>query len=454
MMNSLYRTLPIILSLIFHVGVANAKTFKGQAAFSQGLAIKNSEPTSNATFRVDWKLWTLLGEPVDRMVVKWGFSDNIRITIPIDSRSSNVFNSGNSGYISVRECNSYKHISTNSQLADQFCVTRIIMREIRVTELKVENRLGGLGATDCYIFDAGVIDKPGFNNKLGPVSFNTPGSKEWKKSFVSCYKGLSNRYHSVSAAKKFFKSNKSWNSSNTSASISEIKYNFSPVLNFLIMKKKEQERRALKKNHDQKYKVKKRIKKSEFEYDPLADLSEEVYEKDHQSELLSIISSDFAQADKHLSSLTRAGEKDLSITKERVSKRSLPIDKLIVIRDTDSGLYGYGLKNGAMKIPYRFKSARDFSDGLAAIKIENDNNWKFINYRGEIVINTNYDTLEQSFENGRAVFTELLRTEDHGCDGGYVDVNKKYTIDKNNSLVDTDEYTTRRSQICLKSYKY
>jgi len=400
----------IILALSFYVGVANAKTFQGQATFSQGLAAEISEPTSNAVFRVDWKLWTLLGEPVDRMVVKWGFSDSARITIPIDSSLYNIFTPG---YIVVRECNSYKHISTNSQLADEYCVPREVMQGIRVTDLKVEISFGHLGATDCYIFDAGVVNKPGFDNKLGPVSFNTPGSKEWKKSFFTCFEVLGNRYHSVSAAKKFFKINKSWNSSNTSASISEIKYNFSTVLNFIIMMEKEQEKKDSRKIDEKKYKIKKRNKISEFDGDFLEDLVADIHENDYQEELKNKISNKFDRADEYLSALARDVDKDLSITKERVSKRSLPSDKLIVVRDDTSGLYGYKLKDGPLKIDYKFVRAENFSEGLAAVN--DGSKWGFINIYDEVVIPYEYETLKTNFKNGAA----LLENYSHEYDKEY-----------------------------------
>ena len=67
------------------------------------------------------------------------------------------------------------------------------------------------------------------------------------------------------------------------------------------------------------------------------------------------------------------------------------------------GMKGYIDVHGDMPIGFKYDDAKDFSDGLAAIKL--NELWGFIDYCGDIVIPCQYDEVE-SFREGRAVVTK------------------------------------------------
>ena len=63
------------------------------------------------------------------------------------------------------------------------------------------------------------------------------------------------------------------------------------------------------------------------------------------------------------------------------------------------GPWGYIDRNGTLVIPYKFEYVRDFSDGLAAVSIQNK--WGYIDQSGQLVIPAHYDQAGP-FSEGRA----------------------------------------------------
>ncbi|OHD53420.1 MAG: hypothetical protein A2014_04025 [Spirochaetes bacterium GWF1_49_6] len=89
----------------------------------------------------------------------------------------------------------------------------------------------------------------------------------------------------------------------------------------------------------------------------------------------------------------------------------------------DMMLNGYIGKSGEVKIPFRYKDARDFSEGLAAVITTNAGGygkWGYINLKGEMVIAPQFDTALD--------FHEGLAAVRVGSKWGYIDRNGKYVI--------------------------
>lgn len=91
----------------------------------------------------------------------------------------------------------------------------------------------------------------------------------------------------------------------------------------------------------------------------------------------------------------------------------------IAVEDEYGALkYGFVNEKGEMVIVAQYDAARSFSDGFAAVKI--DEKWGFINKKGEIIIMPHFDHV-RDFHNGLARFT-------NGEKWGFVDKNGNYAI--------------------------
>ena len=76
------------------------------------------------------------------------------------------------------------------------------------------------------------------------------------------------------------------------------------------------------------------------------------------------------------------------------------VDYIDVRSENNPYLYGYKDKLGVLVIDYKYKDARNFSEGMAAIQMDN-NKWGFISYDGTLIIPCTYDNVE-NFKDGKA----------------------------------------------------
>ncbi|OHD55033.1 MAG: hypothetical protein A2Y33_14590 [Spirochaetes bacterium GWF1_51_8] len=94
-------------------------------------------------------------------------------------------------------------------------------------------------------------------------------------------------------------------------------------------------------------------------------------------------------------------------------------------------LSGYIGKSGEVKIPFRYKDARDFSEGLAAVILTNANaggKWGYINTKGDLVIQPQFDAA-LDFHEGLAAVRVMGKW-------GYIDRNGKFVIPPQFSYAD------------------
>lgn len=98
------------------------------------------------------------------------------------------------------------------------------------------------------------------------------------------------------------------------------------------------------------------------------------------------------------------GDKD---TSRPISPRPL-IDGRRAYKDLANGLYGYINEKCEVVIPARFINALDFSDGLAAVMIKDDNveKWGFIDTAGNFVISPIYSYMPGDFHEGFATVSK------------------------------------------------
>ena len=101
---------------------------------------------------------------------------------------------------------------------------------------------------------------------------------------------------------------------------------------------------------------------------------------------------------------------------------------LAAVKEKETGRYGYIDQNGNLVIPYKYSSAGDFSEGLAMVELQGEqNNFSvgFINTKGQMVIAPDR-WLKNNFSNGLAA----VRTEKDGqFVYGFMDTSGKITIE-------------------------
>lgn len=104
--------------------------------------------------------------------------------------------------------------------------------------------------------------------------------------------------------------------------------------------------------------------------------------------------------------------------------------KMCVKVGDDSYLYGYIDRNGNEVVPAKYSECNDFSNGLAAVRIEN--NWGFVDSKGDMVIEAKYALVTDFADNGLA----FARLSD-GSMAGYIDKTGAYkiTLDKQNTYI-------------------
>ena len=84
------------------------------------------------------------------------------------------------------------------------------------------------------------------------------------------------------------------------------------------------------------------------------------------------------------------------------------------------GLWGYASSDGQIRIQPRFNTVRGFSEGVAAVKL--DEKWGFINVNGETVVPCEYDEVDSNFENGS---------------GRLIKDDEVYVFDENGEIIDS-----------------
>ncbi len=332
----------VIMQVVLLPLIASANPVSGRSTISAGPDIdyfsitkdlykqRSKQGSTNANFKINWKLWTLFGESVDNSNASWSFKSEFpHIYLPRGNWDKKIlFNKDRKIGISVTQCLS-DGISTPASVIADFCVPIEVLRNIKVTELQVnvyfEKWLSGKRNTYRYTFDVGAMKKPGVRGEYGEISFNSPGSKDWKYTFKDGGGIAFNdrgEYLSVEKSMQFFKVKPKA----IGAKIENIKYDFTKVISYLLDRAKKNKMSSLKEEDNQRFEVSSEAPEEEFSYDPLGDLEDSVYEEYQDNDFSGLVNRDFNGAEKALSSRISNKKNELKLTRARISKRKLPKD--------------------------------------------------------------------------------------------------------------------------------
>lgn len=121
-------------------------------------------------------------------------------------------------------------------------------------------------------------------------------------------------------------------------------------------------------------------------------------------------------------------------------------DGLLCVLDND-GYYGYINIDGEYVIEPKFKNARDFSEGLAAVSVyyNDEEMWGYINTQGEFIIEPQF-TRAYSFSEG------LARIEGKDRTYGYIDSSGEYVIEP--QFLDAHAFSEGLAVVQTKEEKY
>lgn len=343
--------------------------YKGKGKIQLG--DETNRPWVSGQLDFKWKVWTLVGEPVDMLTARWNIHK-----INFDGTGNSKLKNQKTGSYVYEVCKNKENGS---------CIPANIMAQSRIVNLKI---YGFIKQNDssirarAYLFDAGVMAKPyahNYQNKYGSWSYNTPGSPSWEKTFV---KSMSNDlkiydYLKPKTAKRLMKQGFKIDS----YKIAELDLDLTAVKRYIIERNKQYDKsKIVKKAKKEKAHTQKQQKKSN---DPFAALEgmykEEVIEEKIQNSD-SIINDQYASVDYSLSSEARTKSHILQMTKDRVDNRfvssgnktpkSYSISKTINISSNElsdyyevevqaslsSGLLISGLKKYAEEVHYLFIS--------------------------------------------------------------------------------------------------
>ncbi len=381
-----------------------------------------SKETSNASINVDWKLWTLLEEPVDLATASWSFKNKeAKLSYPVEPWANILIPVNNSSKsINITECrgdNDFRH----SGVFLGYCVPEKVIRNISITELlvdvKFESWNSGTRKVYTYTFDVGVMSRPSFNGQAGKRSFNIAGSKDWKSSFIDDH----GRFHTKSSSKEFFR----LDAKVIGINIKSIKYDFTSIISYLVNKIRDDRMTTLKDIDDREFDIQSSTPKEEFDYDPLGDLEDEVYEDHIEDNSAKQIEEEYGDIDRYLNDEMYQKRKEITATKSRVDKRFLLTNKLSRVRNAATDLYGYSLESGKIVIPQKFKSAKPFHNNLAAVN--NGKKWGFIDIKGRLVIGYKYDKVLKELKDGVIIVENFTRhkSESHTVYRSYCGRSKK-----------------------------
>ena len=298
----------------------------------------NAEESVNGSLKYKWKLWTLMGEPVDMLMAQWRIQ-GVDFSPGYNPKEDEKLKSPRTGSLSYSVCYGKE---------DYDCVPKHIMQKARIVELKMIGHGGGKFRTRSkkysYIFDAGVMAKPGidpnaYTSTYGKWSYNTPGSKNWDNCF---------EHETAERSKQIMKSKIGLNY----FSIDTIKFDLSDIKRYIIKRNKEYHKRELmKKAKQEKSKQEKassRKSQQQTNNDPFAALeavhSDEIIKKNIENienkiqNTNNIINERYASVDSSLRSEARIKESIFQATKDRVDNRSVSsgnrIPKSYVVKKT------------------------------------------------------------------------------------------------------------------------
>lgn len=289
---------------------------KGEGSLSlYDITSENEVVTGDLKYK--WRLWTLVGEPVDMLVAKWNIQSVDFFKEP--KKVADKLTNPSTGDLKYTVC---EEIETTG------CIPKHIMEKAKIVKLKllgIGNSMGHWSTqapSYSYLFDAGVMSKPYasygvLDDHYGKWSYNTPGSKNWDTCFEESTEEQS---------KEIMKSKINF----YQFRIHTIKFDFSEVKRYII-------------NQNEKYYTEQERER----YDSIVTQSDDPFEvlekldKEKSSGKQAMNSDDihkgYKEAKRQLKEEAKKKESILQVTKHRVAQRVIPIEKDVFI-DSSTGL--------------------------------------------------------------------------------------------------------------------
>lgn len=385
-------------------------TLKFENTPLQDINYFNKKISLKYSIQINWKLWTLLGEPV------------------IDSKARWIFHS-----LTIQEGNSSRTYNYCNEKEGEFCLPAKVIKDIKLLDLEFfarselynENRY-------ALILNPGVIG-PASIASFGDsqFSYNTPESMAWDRTFV---KPIGRDYFlsrlSVNPEKKitpdYFDKNTSKSMFSNGVNLYDlIPYKFSAgyssVLKYLSDKEEQEQINKLKKTIQSEKNIQLGKIKNHTKDDIFSEFEAEMATQDTAEEFKTKSKQVAERMKKHatkIDALERSELLAISAIKFKIDNRALPQDALISFQDEQTKKYGYKNSQDQVVIPPRFSQANKFSEGLAAVGVRTDKGsekFGYINTKGEWVIEARFDEAH-SFRNGKATVVFEVDYNEKSCD--------------------------------------
>lgn len=179
----------VLCGIMLHAEIGEAGELGGRGAYElsrnlldvdPALISKDKSGPHGISFKGDWKLWTLLGEPVKVMKARWKNGDSVTYEDKLYSSKG-----------SIEQCN---------------YVPQRVIDDIRIYDFAITGRVVPLNADHFYIKDAkgnnvsinrtqyltlggDAMAKSGGTTEYGEMNFAVPGSPDWDELFTRKDKG-------------------------------------------------------------------------------------------------------------------------------------------------------------------------------------------------------------------------------------------------------------------------
>ncbi len=377
-----------------------------------------TNPFVDCAFRVAWKQWTLVGEPVHDTVVRWQIDQNA------------------SFHFKDREGHPVLLFASQVPLNILKQVDGIDVRIDAAVDLNLDgwqahqqSRDKGI-PTDVTLYielNAGVLGKPVISDRIaggqqGTDNFNVPTSPNWDKIFY--YRSRGNKiYLGADQAKRIVQHGFAINAIGKGSRVSKLDINILPVIQYYndqlkqqrdrdlnekqgVAKGKMQERHRQQRQAAQPHNAKRTQGKVEEE-DFFAELDNDLAAVDMrrtQEREVAKLEADQKQerADNHSADLryekvlaeegTRL-EKRLDQWRKEVEGRSLSTETLVLFdnnRTLNNKRFAYKNNNGQVVIPANYTYAGKFLEGYASV-CQGLNGCGIIDRKGQVVIPLNSD---------------------------------------------------------------
>ncbi|GGI71877.1 WG repeat-containing protein [Shewanella gelidii] len=407
-MKNTFYILIVICSLLY-VPISLAKEHSG--SFTRRITTplvdvgyNNVKAEADVTMRVNWKLWTLLGEPLVDSRVQWEIH---KVSIKQGD--------------SVTQTTTYHPCETtnmNSCLpASVFQSVDIIQAAVKI-QTTVFNAKHASRAGLGMIVDLGIVSKPGIG-EFGSSSFNIPISPNWNELFIDGYLGSVSKepnYVGLQRAQKIFSSDvlkfkdaKCHNGAQYAAKCLFYKFdaNFMSFVKAIVEKEQKNKLAKLKKSNDKRQKDENKTIRSNTQDDIFAEFEVEMLQSKNKSQLRK---SQDNVLRKHKREIKRINEiyKDNLVRKEdrynEIAARTLPSIDLEPFQKKVNGEWVYGYRNGDKKVVIqpKFLKAGEFSEGLAPVRTKRG--YGYIDFKGNWIIAPQKNVwAAYSFSEGKAL---------------------------------------------------